>query len=185
MDQPAYEHADDAHLFYSLVLGGSETGDLCAQDPASYHTFPELAHTVQRTWSNRAAAQGRDPCQPELPGEVYFAAAPDVRDDLPFDFGGPQKTHLTGVKLAPGHARTIAVDLFSEADTHGPFDVHALELGGAGVVTYSLDRASGKNGDRLRLTIAADPAWDGSPSFFAVTASLGADSHDWYGIVAP
>ena len=81
MTSPAYPLTDDAHIYWVRALGGGETSDLCAQDPESFTEFDELPYVVQRSWSNKAASAGHDPCVPQLQGDVYFNAAPVMNDD--------------------------------------------------------------------------------------------------------
>jgi hypothetical protein len=69
-DTAYYLQGNDAWLG-ALSYGGGENGDMCTYvaDPS----YDESGYTVQRIWSNQAAAQSKQPCQPfSLP---YFAAA--------------------------------------------------------------------------------------------------------------
>ena len=77
---------------------------------------------MQRTWSNKAAPAGHDPCVPALPGEVYFNAAPVLNDNITVDVIG-QTSRCKGVKIAVGETKTIEIDLFSDAATGGPWTV--------------------------------------------------------------
>lgn len=181
---PAYSQADALHLEWQYFLGGSENGDLCG-DASDNAKFPELPYEVQRIWSNSAAAAGRDPCQPELPGEIFFVAAPELDDDIPL--GGRA---VKGVTLGTSKSRTIGVDLTSE----GPFPPWTVTVadygslsGGPSAFVYSLDRPRGRNGDRLQLTLTAIPGVTPTASLFLVTSTAddGKTSHSWVGIAGP
>jgi hypothetical protein len=183
---PAYVEPDDAHVFWEAVLGGGEVGDMCAQFPGAFTDFAELPYLVQRTWSNASAKAGHDPCVPELPGEVYFNAAPQLNDAIPFSFGQP--VTLRGVKIPVGATKTIVVDLFSEGDTGGPWTVSVQEAGAFGQrassLSMSLDQSTGQNGDQLHLSITANQAgpYDGL-SFFVLTSSNATLTTEWVGVV--
>ena len=97
------------------MLGGGEVGDLCAQEPGAFTQFPELAYTVQRTWSNAAAMASHDPCVPALANEVYFNAVPELNDTI--TIGG--MFTMLGVQIPVGQTKTIDLDLFSDGDTGG------------------------------------------------------------------
>ena len=79
-NDPAWLTTDTDHLYWAFALGGGENADLCAQDPASFTRFPELKYVVQRSWSNKAALAGRDPCVPPIAGQVYFNTAPELTE---------------------------------------------------------------------------------------------------------
>ncbi|HEY3819286.1 MAG TPA: hypothetical protein VGL81_19085 [Polyangiaceae bacterium] len=178
---PAYLEVDAAHHFYSVVLGGGEVGDLCAQWPASFFVPDDLAYTVQRTWSNAAVAAGRDPCQPELDGETFFNAVATLTDTVHVGNGALVATTL-GVAIAPGTSRTVDVTLYSEGDV-GPWTVSAesIPVGGSSL-TFAWDKTTGNNGDTLHLTITAnygDSSYGGEP--FLIVSTLGAETNYWLG----
>jgi hypothetical protein len=179
---PAYAVVDDADTIWRLVLGGGEVGDLCAQFPDVFTKFAGFDHTVQRTWSNKAVKAGHDPCQPELPGEVYFNAAPVLPDMTPANLGG-QTVMLRSVKIPVGGSRTIPVDLFSEGPT-APWTVTAGDLSG-GALSLSLDKSTGQNGDVLQLTIKVLQAGQGNLEPFIIkSVQNGQPQHgDWFGVV--
>jgi hypothetical protein len=198
---PAYADVDDQDIYWSRALGGGETGDMCAQFAQSFTTFDELPYLVQRTWSNQQALAGHDPCQPELPGEVYFNAAPEL-DHIPISIFG-QQVNVRGVTIPVGMSKTIDLDLFSDASTNGPFSIHADDLsslyGGPQELTFKIDPsevapcpamspagsvcAKGQNGQKIHLTITVVAASShGSESFFVV-ARQGQVENLWIGLV--
>jgi hypothetical protein len=163
----------------------SEVGDLCAQDQSSFYTPANYDYMVQRSWSNDAANSGRDPCQPALPGTVYFAAVPELTDDVTFTYYG-QSAPTKGVQIAVGQSKTIPVHLFSEA-ARGNWTVAAFALsanGPSGKASFTWDHTSGNNGDTLNLTIklnSNDSNFGGVP--FAVMASSGSEQHMYLGFI--
>jgi hypothetical protein len=180
---PAYSGVDPGHLYYPLVLGGGEVADLCAQWPSSFFVPDELHYTVQRTWSNAAAAAGRDPCQPELDGETFFNAVPTLTDTVHVGTAAPPQATL-GVAIAPGTSKVVDVVLYSEADV-GPFTVSALSIPvGGSNLAFAWDRTTGNNGDILHLTITVnyvDSTYGGEP--FVIESTLGAETNYWLGYV--
>jgi hypothetical protein len=129
-----------------------------------------------------AAKAGSDPCVPELPGEVYFNTAPVLKDTIQI-MGLP----LKGAKIPVGQSETIELDLFSEADTGGPWNVDVEDanvlMGGPSTMSFSLDRTSGQNGEKLHLTITVNKASPYGAGAFLITSSLGQTSTYWIGLV--
>jgi hypothetical protein len=183
---PAYWTTDDMHHFWSLALGG-EVGDLCALNPDAFIKLPGTVYEVQRTWSNQAILAGHDPCVPQLLSQAYVNAAPVLNDDVTISTGG-QTITMKGVKILVGQTKTIDVDLFSDAPTGGPWsvavaDYAAAVLGAPQLLSLSLDRTTGQNGDRLRLTITPVAAGPNNMSIFVLSSSLGTQFNTWYGLV--
>lgn len=178
---PAYASVDDDHIIWAYFLGGGEIGDMCAQDPDSFYKPTDLGYYVQRSWSNAAAKAGHDPCVPALENTVYFNSAPVLPDTL--DMGGGS---TKGVKIAVGDTKTIEVDLFSEADTGGPWTVKArsLDYSGTKTLDLSLDRDSGQNGEKLYLTIKALAKSQYGMSAFMISSRLNNRTTRWVGVVA-
>ena len=182
---PAWASVDDAHFYWSIALGGGEIGDMCAQQESSFTKFPELPYTVQRAWSNKAAAAGHDPCVPVPDGEVYFNAVPEMKDTITLNLG--QTVDFKGVKVPVGGSKTIDLDLFSDADTGGPWDVQVLDyaqlMGQASQLDLSLAESSGQNGQKLQLTIGVPKAQQYNVELFLVISTQGQQQNAWIGIV--
>jgi hypothetical protein len=183
MVNPAYAQVDDADSIWELVLGGGEVGDMCAQFPSVFTKFPPFNYTVQRTWSNKAALAGHDPCQPELPGEVYFNAAPVLPDMAPLNIQG-QNVMVKAVHIPVGGTQVINLDLYSEGPV-APWTVSAAEATGNNNLTLSLNKTTGQNGDVLQLTIKVLSAGQGNIEGFIVkSTSTSQPQHgDWFGVV--
>jgi hypothetical protein len=183
---PAWVETDEAHLYWDLAVGGGEIGDMCAQDPEAFTKFAGFPYTVQRVWSNKSALEGHDPCVPELPGEVYFNAAPVMNDTLSVSVEG-QTIDLTGVKIPVGGTKTIDVDLFSDGPTTGPWQVQAQDfnalMGMPANLELSLDKSSGENGQTLHLTITVKTAGQYGVEVFFLVVTQGQTTHFWLGDV--
>ena len=187
---PAWASIDDAHVYWPYAFGGGELADMCEQQPGVFAKVPELPYAVQRTWSNRAAEQGRDPCVPEPEGEVYFDAIPELSDHVAFDLGGGTPVTTLGVHVPPGQTRTIGLDLYSDGDTAGPWTVKVVSAsdmgGGPGAFTYTLDRSTGQSGDQLQLTIQASAsAAQAGPDIFYVVSKNDQRTSLWLGLTSP
>jgi hypothetical protein len=193
MTQPAYAQVDDGHFYWERVLGGGEVGDMCAQFRGVWVKPAGLPYTVQRIWSNQNALAGHDPCQPALPNEVYFNAAPVLPDTIIVSTFG-MSTVVKGVKIPVGMSKTIDVDLFSDAATSGPWTVTANDTiaalgGGSPLLQLSLDRNTGVNGEKLHLTIQVLKAGKHNTESFLLksqlngTSQLNGAENVWIGIV--
>jgi hypothetical protein len=189
---PAYGQIDEKHIFWEFVIGGGEVGDMCAQNPGAFTKFQGLAFTVQRIWSNKNAREGHDPCQPVLPGEVYFNSMPVLSDTTTLNIG--QQVTFESVNVAVGSSITIDLDLFSDSDTgaidsggSGDWQVQVQDLnqlmGGRPSVDYSLSPLSGRNGNQLQLTVSPKAASQYGANAFLVTSTLGNYTNLWVGAV--
>lgn len=184
---PAWTKTDDADMSWSLITQG-ELADMCEFDADQYLTPTDMSYVVQRSWSNAAAAAGKDPCVLEsTPPDVYFNSVPVVSDTVTASwyFGDVQ---TQGVKLALGQTRTIDVQLFSNAPTSGPWHVEVYDYaevyGGAPNLKMSFNTNTGSNGDVLKLTIKAlkkDAEFGAAP--FYIESTLGNASNLWMGVV--
>jgi hypothetical protein len=162
---------------------------MCARSPAAYFQPPGLPYTVQRCWSNIAAAALHDPCVPYAGTTAYFntaAVLPDTHTSLLF--GPPIESHV--VKIGVGETRAVELDLFSDGKTAGPWNIsvkdYASLYGSAKELDISLDRSSGVNGEKVYATITAvkkaSPT-NGGMSLFLIRSKLGAAESTWVGAV--
>jgi hypothetical protein len=143
--------------------------------------------TVQRTWSNKAAAAGQNPCVPAT--GTYYGTEPVLNDSVTLSFfGGSSKTR--GVKIAKNTTGTVDLPLFASGIS-GPFTVVAYDgiynyFGGDKTLELKLDRNTGNNGDVLKLSItptAFDP--DLKAGIFVVEAHWQGGMSLAMGMVAP
>jgi hypothetical protein len=182
-----YIGQDPDHLAFYFATS-AELADMCALVGNAFYTPPDFPYVVQRIWSNSVAPTGHDPCLPEPAGQVYFNSVPILTDEVtvPSILGaGYEKSK--GVNIARGQMKTVEVDLFSEAPTPGPWTVHAVETDGSNSLSFSFDKTTGINGDKLNLTITVldDNPWgpgiDGES--FVVVSALGTQLSFWAGFV--
>ncbi len=143
---PAYNQLDANHALWQYILGGAEIGDMCAQSQHSFGLNAELGYTVQRSWSNKAAAAGHDPCVPQAASEVYFNAVYDPTDSV--DLGGGMTSKA--MALSVGQSKTVDVTLVTDGPMNA-FNVTAVSLDGN--VTITFDKKTGYNGDKLKMTV--------------------------------
>jgi hypothetical protein len=179
MANPAYVQPDGFHLYWFLAAGGGENGDMCQTFPRAFLKLVELPYEIQRTWSNTAAQAGHDPCVPETPGEVYFNTVPVLKDSIKVAGLGTMR----GVHIPVGTSSVVELDLFSEADTGGPWNVSVLDLSQPSTLDFSLDRASGQNGEKLHLTITANAKTTQGFALFQIISSLGQTTTLYFGLV--
>ena len=181
MTNSAYSSIDDDHLIWEFRPGG-EVGDLCALVGDAFYTPTDFPYTVQRIWSNTAAASGHDPCIPQAAGKPYFNSAPVLPDDVTITYQG-SKGKTKGVKIPVGESRTIELDLFSDAPTDA-WTVSAIDetakIPTAAHLKFAFDRTTGQNGDKLHLTITVlkkDPTYGGE--MFILSSKLGTQRNLW------
>jgi hypothetical protein len=118
----------------------------------SVDSLPLGSFWVHRTRSNASAAAGHDPCVPALT-TPYVEAITNLQEILVSDDTYPTR----GVKVPIGQSVTVEVDLYSDARsadwTVNTIDVaHAFEHQQP-ELTFSFDKTTGNNADKLNLTI--------------------------------
>jgi hypothetical protein len=186
-DNPAYIAIDPDHLAWELIAG-PEVADMCAVNPDAFYNPTGVSNLVQRVWSNAAAAAGHDPCQPNG-SKPYFNSAPVLTDtvQIPNTVFGPLETK--GVDIPIGTSKTIELDLYSDEPTSGPWTVSAIDLSStffgatSPALSFSFDKTTGQNGDKLLLTIKALAAGPLGASPFWIESDLGDVQKFWVGVV--
>jgi hypothetical protein len=177
-----YAAVDDNHIIWEFVLGGGETGDMCAQNQGAFYKPADIGDYVQRTWSNKSAAAGHNPCLP-LDGLPYFNSMPVLTEKV--TVGGQVTTK--GVTIPVGQSKTIEVDLFSDKSTGAGWNVSAVD--GAQLqnqppeLSFTWDKTNGQNGQKLHLTIKALKASQYGAEGFIIESQLGASTSLWVGLV--
>ena len=180
----AFSSTDSAHRYWATVVGGGgEIGDMCAQTLSSFTHFPELpAYLVQRCWSNKTALTGGDPCVPVPPGEVYFNTIPVMPDVLQVmgrgADGGTSTVPTKGVQIAVGASKTIELDLFSNVPTSEDWNITAYDSNTLNQLTpalldFSFDKSHGHNGDKIQMTIKVLAAGRRNTEAFMIVSTLG------------
>jgi hypothetical protein len=152
------------------IFDGNEVADLCLWPNGTQVTTTEGTYTVQRTWSNLAAAAGHDPCVPAPSPTIapYFNVAP-VMDR---------------VTLAVGATTVLPLDAFSDGTlpdwTVSIADVSATSGGTSGAVSSLLNRSTANNGTRLLLEITMRTAAPATkPALLMITSQSGGTVHTW------
>ncbi len=131
------------------------------------------------------ATGSHDPCQPALPGEVYFNAVAHLPDTVTISSGGALY-QVRGVLAPLNQPTTVEVDLYSDGST-GSWTVAADDLsstlGGGPYLSFSWDATQGNNGTKLHVTITPLEAstYGGEP--FEITSTLGTTTKHSYGVV--
>jgi hypothetical protein len=183
---PAYGQVDLDHIVWEFVVGGGEVGDMCAQNPGAFFKPQGYAYTVQRTWSNKAAAASHDPCTPSLPNEVYFNSAPVLSDSVTLSIQG-QSVTTKGVSIPVGQSKTVEVDLYSDGPTTGPWSLEAQDFGalqgGAADLSFQFDKTTGQNGDKVKMTITVMKQGQFGVEGFLLLNRLGSAGSFWIGLV--
>jgi hypothetical protein len=157
---------------------GGEVGDLCT----AYSTTSG-SYTVQRIWSNAAAAASKDPCQPAT--EIYFGAAVETK---PTTVNGFQT--LGHVLLRRGQSITLPGVFFSQAALPHDVTLSVGENQDYGLqdsfgplpsgITATLSRTTAHNGQAFTLTFTADASAASGDSHVVVRSTLDAQtSQDW------
>jgi hypothetical protein len=182
-DMPAFGEVDADHRSWEL-FGGGEVGDVCAQFGNVFYKPTGITSLVQHTWSDKAAAAGDDPCEPDGL-KPYFNSAPVVTDNVSMTLMTGEVVTTKGVKIPLHQSKTIEVDLFSDAPTSKAWSVSGIDinsafLGGPTALSFSFDKPSGKNGDKLQMTIKSLQA---GPAPFWIESKLGNAVTYWIGVV--
>jgi hypothetical protein len=146
--------------FDALIPVGGEVADLCESNADGFTPQGTLVD-VQRLWSNEAMLAGHDPCVPTNGSAAYFNARALLPDDIDFVVDANTTIRTGGVAVPIGSSAVVELDLYSDADTGGPWSLeafaHDLGVSGLAALRPSLDlhfdRVTGQNGEKLHLTI--------------------------------
>jgi hypothetical protein len=160
--EPAYEQEDDDNIAWTLVTGG-EVADMCEFNDDANLLAKGAKYTIQRTWSNAAAARGANPCVPVATSTPYLNAFPALTR-VSTKLAG-QSVSTLGLSIPIGQKKTVPLTLSSAGPTALTWTVQVFDYDEAVVGTtaglgLSLDKMSGRNGDTLQLAITpkrADP----------------------------
>jgi hypothetical protein len=185
----AYETLDKSPAGFAMGIflqGNTENGDMCAINAGFGRGPAAFPYLMQRGWSNKAAMAGNlDPCSPDIrPAQPYVGAYPVMPDMVTVSGGrtGP------GIVIPVSQSKTVEVDLFSFEPTPA-FTVSARQASDVipPTLTFSWDATTGKNGDKLHLTITSVAAGQGGDDSFIVQASLPGTTDtqkpSWAGVV--
>jgi hypothetical protein len=188
-DVPTWYGYDDA--WWSP--GGGEVGDVCE----GRGSVTSGTYKVTRAWVNKAAAASHDGCQPEAPGEVYYAAAvpTQVVTGLTDPTGGPNYDSDGFMLVSRGETKTVDVVVFSEGplpndvslivgsqpqNATDPTQLNPIATG----VTATLSPTTGHNGTHVTLTIqVASTVAPGDYPYLVRSILSSTDYHSWWVIL--
>ena len=157
--KPAWFQTDPNDMIWSWVTGG-EAGDMCLEFAPGFMVPSDMSYMLLPAWSNASAEKGGNPCLPASLPEPFFDSVPLLSDTV--KLAGSFVTK--GVHIPLGTSKSIPVELYSVAPTSGPWTISPIDyetlIGNAPVLTLSLDKTSGMNGDEVNLTITPNKADD-------------------------
>jgi hypothetical protein len=178
----------------------SEDGDACEFYRDSFFEDKETTPTafdywVQRTWSNKSAAAGHNPCVPN--SDPYFNVTPlamtPVNVALPPQLTGQSGTTqqpTKGYRALAGASVTFAVGFYSDGPTSGPWTISVspgnpvlqgqsmLDQYNKSSITASVDKTSGQNGEKAYVTVkVTSPGSLMKGEIVTVTSTLNGAKH--------
>jgi hypothetical protein len=181
-DFGAYYGLPDEFAIWNTLSYGDETSDLCQVYSASYYTPSSIGFSIQKSWSNAAAAAGQNPCVPAIAGKDYYNARPILSDSVSYTDPqmGNRTTTTTGVSIPVGQSRTIELDLMG-TNPGLTFSLSAAEPSGASHLSFSFDKSTGVVGDKIKLTITVHSKNHdyGSAEPFWIISTSGGVSYYW------
>jgi len=150
------------------AVAGGEVGDLCEGFGSSGTSTTESTFVVQRSWSNKSAAAGHDPCVPIPSGEVYFNAAPRQQKVVLAKVGATAVLDIDAYSDAPMDAWTVSALDFATFQQQLP------------LLSFAWSSTSVKNGDTVQLTITAKAAMpSGGDEFVIMSKDANGNRHSW------
>jgi hypothetical protein len=150
------------------AIAGGEVGDLCEGIGSSGTTTTESTFVVQRSWSNKSAASGHNPCVPIPSGDVYFNAAPRQQKVILPKAGATAVLTLDAFSDAPMAPWTLTATDFAQFQQQLP------------LLSFSFDKTSVQNGDVIQLTITAKGTMPSSGDEFIVSSKdSNGNRHSW------
>ncbi len=186
-DNPAYASTLEDHLIWQL-FPGTEVTDMCNFNTDAFYAPAEIGFFVARSWSNEAARASHDPCVPAAEGS-YFNSVPVFSDNVPLRYQGASAGSPLGLRAPVGKPVTFDLALFSDGPTDTPWDVGVYDAsqlqGGPANIEFDLDRTSGSNGDRIKVTATRlRKGTDINGSEIVVVSSLGDKTRFWFGFLS-
>ena len=182
----AYGNLTPDNSIWDTLSFGAETGDMCQRYASSYYVPASIGFQIQKSWSNSSAGAGKDPCVPVSGTTPYFNAAPVFGDTI--SYKDPTLNNQTrsskGVRIPVGQTKTIELDVYSSGATTGPIQVTAFEDGSASNLTFTFDKTTALNGDKIYLTIkvnSQNAKYNAEP--FWIKSTYNGVSSYWAGLV--
>lgn len=185
---PTYIQVDQNDIAWELVVGGGEVADMCAQTADAFFQPAGYAYSVQRAWSNEAAAAGHDPCQPSPLGQFFINATASLNASVVLTYK-TQQIQTEGLTIPLNTPQTVDIQLYSDGPVPD-WNIYPSDLSENGSGTYldfSWQMSSGNNGTVLQLTItpvAVNPMYGGEPfALFSQDAAM-TQTNFWIGFIA-
>jgi hypothetical protein len=186
---PGYVGFDSDHFSFDWFQAfQSEIGDACELFRSSNFLNPEpsFSYWVQRTWSNKSAKAGHNPCVP-VPSTPYFNVTPLALqtvtiDTTPLGAGGSAQTPTKGVHIAGGQTGTIDVSFYSDRPTSGPWALDYIEGSPANPpktprLHVTFDKMTGWNGDKATATVTVNVVGPLKAELIVFRSVLGTEKH--------
>ena len=175
---PGFVTVDAPNLVWEYTPG-AEVGDMCEYIAAARQRLVGN-FAVQRTWSNKSAAAGHDPCVPVL-DQPYVAAAP-ILDDVVL-----AGTKTKGIQIANGASVSFDVKLISDrpadAWTIKIADVASIIQQGPAELDCTLDRTTASTGDTAHVTCKRLIEGEGGGSEFVLISKVdNVTTSLWWGL---
>ena len=151
----------------AFLTAGVEPVDPCVLVLRGKNRATEHGLTMQRAWSNRAAAEGRDPCVPQVGTAPFVALVPEQ-----------PVVHLT----IPGEHVKATFEAAASGEVRG-WKVSVIDLTGTQdaehYVDVALDRAYVMAGQRVTLTIVLRKRPPQGQSVVGLVSSVGQSEYLW------
>jgi len=176
--RPGFVTVDAPNVVWEYTPG-AEVGDMCEYVADAFQRLVG-DFAVQRTWSNKSAAAGHDPCVPLL-DQPYVAAAP-ILDDV--ELAG---TKTKGIQITNGSSVSFDVKLISDRPTDDwtikVDDVASIIQQTPAELQCSIDRTTAKTGDTARVTCTRLMDGQGGGSEFVLVSKLdNVTTSLWWGL---
>jgi hypothetical protein len=168
-----YAGFDPDHLSWEFFQAfQDEVADACENYQWAYYTDTEtkFPYPVQRSWSNKSAKAGHNPCVP-VPTDPWYnvTAFPSEQTAINVNLSplgmGAGMTQSKGYKGTLNQPLTFHLGAFSDAPTSGPWTITTNvdaqfqfpdqngNMLNNGAATVKLDKTSVVNGDMITVTV--------------------------------
>jgi hypothetical protein len=197
-DDAAWVGTDDAHAAFTYGNMPGELGDLCDVAATEIWLDDPSGFAVQRTWSNKAAAAGHDPCV-GAGTKPYYQTVPDDPDSAVVSFAGEideaggLRWFAKGTRIAVGATGTITMRVLADDPTAGPFnvaieDLNAFYRRGSPFLTFTAITGTYMPDDVVTTTVTVngtDPAMRGGETYVVLTTPVSGNGPEtvWYALV--
>ena len=151
---------DGAHVAWQMFVSDAEIGDICELYQDVAFRPADLAFTVQRLWSNKAAAAGLNPCVPAPPDPYYNVTPLALENVSVFVDTASSPSNGLGYRINIGSKKTIKLGFFSDKPVAAPWTITAVEGNWFSPasnhrIAISVDKGTGNNGDVGEITVTA------------------------------